>query len=154
MRRQMDNPPHVLTRSHSKKSEQRQIEAKDIEVALYRAAMPFAERLFKEMIDKFDTNLKTSDVECIELYKEFCRCLFYMRRMNSQWNIQEESREDFSLQILVDILRLSIEKVKTLDLDETDWRGCSLVHRALKSLRAIDPEWSINGSRRVIRTNE
>ena len=97
----MGNPPHVLTRSHSKKSEQRQIEAKDIEVALYRAAMPFAERLFKEMIDKFDTKLKTSDVECIELYKEFCRCLFYMRRMNSQWNIQEESREDFSLQILV-----------------------------------------------------
>ena len=150
----MDNPPHVLTRSHSKKSEQRQIEAKDIEVALYRAAMPFAERLFKEMIDKFDTNLKTSDVECIELYKEFCRGLFYMRRMNSQWNIQEESREDFSLQILVDILRLSIEKVKTPSLDETDWRGCSLVHRALKSLRAIDPEWSINGSKRVIRTNE
>ncbi len=122
----MDNPPHVLTRRHSKKSEQRQIEAKEIEVALYRAAMPFAERLF----------------------------LFYMRRMNSQWNIQEESREDFSLQVSVDILRLSIEKVKTLSLNETDWRGCSLVHRSLKSIRAIDSEWSINGSKRVIRTNE
>jgi len=149
----MDNPPHVLTRSHSKKSEQRQTEAKDIEVALYRAAMPFAERLFKEMIDKFDTNLKTSDVECIELYKEFCICLFYMRRMSPQWNIQEESGEDFSLQILVNILRLSIEKVKTLSLNETDWRGCSLVHRSLKSIRAVDPEWSINGSTRVTRTN-
>jgi hypothetical protein len=114
MRRQMDNSPHVLTRSHSKKSEQCQIEARDIEVALYGAAMSFAERLFKEMIDKFDTNLKTSDVECIELYKEFCTCLFYMRRMNPQWNIQEESGENLSLQILVNILRLSIEKVKTL----------------------------------------
>ena len=31
----MDNPPHVLTRSHSKKSEQRQMEAKDIKIALY-----------------------------------------------------------------------------------------------------------------------
>ena len=100
----------------------------------------------KEMIDNFDTNLKTSDVECMELYKEICRCLFYMRRMNSQWNIQEESREDFSLQVSVDILRLSIEKVKTPSLDETDWRGCSLVHRSLKSIRAIDPKWSINGS--------
>ena len=154
MRRQMDNPPHVLTRSHSKKSEQRQIKAKNIEVALYGAAMPFAERLFKEMIDNFDTNLKTSDVECIELYKEFCKCLFYMRRMNPQWNIQEESREDFSLQILVDILRLSIEKVKTPSLNETDWRGCSLVHKTLKSVRAIDPEWSINGSKRVTSTNK
>jgi hypothetical protein len=150
----MDNPPHVLTRSHSKKSEQCRIKAKNIEVALYGAAMPFAERLFKEMIDKLDTNLKTSDVECIELYKEFCRCLFYMRRMNPQWNIQEESREDFSLQILVDILRLCIEKVKTLSLDETDWRGCSLVHKTLKSVRAINPEWSINGSKRVTRTNK
>ena len=150
----MDNPPHVLTRSHSKKSEQRQIEAKDIEVALYRAAMPFAERLFKEMIDKFDTNLKTSDVECIELYKEFCICLFYMRRINPQWNIQEESGENFSLQILVNIIRLSIEKVKTLSLNETDWRGCSLVHRSLKSIRAVDPEWSINGSKRATCTNK
>jgi len=150
----MDNHPHVLTRSHSKKSEQRQIEAKDIEVALYRAAMPFAERLFKEMIDKFDTNLKTSDIECIELYKEFCICLFYMRRMNPQWNIQEESGENFSLQILVNILRLSIEKVKTLSLNETDWRGCSLVHRSLKSIRAVDPEWSINGSKRATCTNK
>jgi len=150
----MDNPPHVLTRSHSKRSEQRQIEAKDIEVALYRAAMPFAERLFKEMIDKFDTNLKTSDIECIELYKEFCICLFYMRRMNPQWNIQEESGENFSLQILVNILRLSIEKVKTLSLNETDWRGCSLVHRSLKSIRAVDPEWSINGSKRATCTNK
>ena len=150
----MDNPPHVLTRSHSKKSEQRQVEAKDIEVALYRAAMPFAERLFKEMIDNFDTNLKTSDVECIELYKEFCKCLFYMRKLNSQWNIQEEFRENFSLQISVDIFRLSIEKVKTPSLNETDWRGCSLVHRSLKSIRAIDPEWSINGSKRVARTNK
>ena len=150
----MDNPPHVLTRSHSKKSEQCQIETKDIKAALYRVVMPFAERLFKEMIDNFDTNLKTSDVECIELYKEFCRCLFYMRRMNSQWNIQEESREDFSLQILVDILRLSIEKVKTPSLNETDWRGCSLVHRSLKSIRAIDPEWSINGSKRATRTDK
>ncbi len=150
----MDNPPHVLTRSHSKKSEQRQIEAKDIRAALYRVVMPFAERLFKEMIDNFDTNLKTSDIECIELYKEFCRCLFCMRRMNSQWNIQEESRENFNLQILVDILRLSIEKVKTLSLNETDWRGCSLVHRSLKSIRAINPEWSINGSKRVTRTNK
>ncbi len=149
----MDNPPHVLTRSHSKKSEQCQIETKDIKAALYRVVMPFAERLFKEMIDNFDTNLKTSDIECIELYKEFCRCLFCMRRMNSQWNIQEESREDFNLQNLVDILRLSIEKVKTLSLNETDWRGCSLVHRSLKSIRAIDPEWSINGSERVTRTN-
>jgi len=150
----MDNPPHVLTRSHSKRSEQRQIEAKDIEVALYRAAMPFAERLFKEMIDKFDTNLKTSDIECIELYKEFCICLFYMRRINPQWNIQEESGENFSLQILVNILRLSIEKVKTLSLNETDWRGCSLVHRSLKSIRAVDPEWSINGSKRATCTNK
>jgi hypothetical protein len=121
MRRQMDNLPHVLTRSHSKMSEQRQIEAKDIEVALYRAATPFAERLFKEMIDKFDTNLKTSDIGCIELYKEFCRCLFYMRNMNPQWNIQEESGGDIGLQILVDVLRLSIERVKTPNLDETDW---------------------------------
>lgn len=150
----MDDPPHVLTRSHSKKSEQCQIEVKDIKVALYRAAMPFAERLFKEMIDNFDTNFKTSDVECIELYNEFCKCLFYMRRMSPQWNIQEESREDFSLQVLVDILRLSIERVKTLNLDETDWRGCSLVHRALKSVRAADPEWSINGSRKIVRTNK
>jgi hypothetical protein len=91
---------------------------------------------------------------CIKKRPKDISGLFYMRRMNSQWNIQEESREDFSLQILVDILRLSIEKVKTLNLDETDWRGCSLVHRALKSLRAIDPEWSINGSKRVIRTNK
>lgn len=150
----MDDPPHVLTRSHSKKSEQCQIEVKDIKVALYRAAMPFAERLFKEMIDNFDTNFKTSDVECIELYNEFCKCLFYMRRMSPQWNIQEESREDFNLQVLVDILRLSIERVKTLNLDETDWRGCSLVHRALKSVRAADPEWSINGSRKIVRTNK
>lgn len=150
----MDDPPHVLTRSHSKKSEQCQIEVKDIKVALYRAAMPFAERLFKEMIDNFDTNFKTSDVECIELYNEFCKCLFYMRRMSPQWNIQEESREDFNLQVLVDILRLSIERVKTLNLDETDWRGCSLVYRALKSIRAADPEWSINGSRKIVRTNK
>ncbi len=150
----MDNPPHVLTRSHSKMSEQRQIEAKDVIVAMYRAAMPFAERLFKEMINNFDTNLKTSDVECIELYKEFCRCLFYMRDMNPQWNIQEESRGDFGLQILVNILRLSIERVKTPNLDETDWRGCSLVHKALKSIRATDPEWSINGSRKIARTNK
>jgi hypothetical protein len=135
-------------------SEQRQIEAKDIEVALYRAAMPFAERLFKEVIDNFDTNLKTSDIECVELYKEFCRCLFYMRRMNPQWNIQEESRGDFGLQIVVNILRLVIERVKTPKLDETDWRGCSLVHRALKSIRAADPEWSINGSRKIARTNK
>ena len=154
MRRQMDDLPHVLTQSHSKMSKLRQIEAKDVIAAMYQAVTPFAERLFKEMIDNFDTNLKTSDVERMELYKEFCRCLFCMRRMNSQWNIQEESREDFSLQILVDILRLSIEKVKTLSLNETDWRGCSLVHRSLKSIRAIDPEWSINGSKRVIRTNE
>jgi len=150
----MDNPPHVLTRSHSKKSEQRQIKAKNIEVALYGAAMPFAERLFKEVIDNFDTNLRTSDVECVELYKEFCRCLFYMRRMNPQWNVQEESRENFGLQVLVDILRLSIERVKTLNLDETDWRGCSLVHRALKSIRAADPEWSLNGSRKIVCTNK
>ena len=74
--------------------------------------------------------------------------------MNPQWNIQEESGEDFSLQILVNILRLSIEKVKTLSLNETDWRGCSLVHRSLKSIRAIDPEWSINGSKRTTRTNK
>ncbi len=75
-------------------------------------------------------------------------------RMNPQWNIQEESGEDFNLQILVNILRLSIEKVKTLSLNETDWRGCSLVHRSLKSIRAVNPEWSINGSKRATRTNK
>ena len=150
----MDDLPHVLTQSHSKMSKLRQIEAKDVIAAMYQVATPFAERLFKEMIDNFDTNLKTSDIECIELYKEFCRCLFCMRRMNSQWNIQEESRENFSLQTLVDILRLSIEKVKTLSLNETDWRGCSLVHKALKKTRAVDPEWSINGSRKIACTDE
>ena len=46
----MDKPPHVLTRSHSKMSKLRQTEAKDVTVAIFRAATPFAERLFKEMI--------------------------------------------------------------------------------------------------------
>jgi hypothetical protein len=116
--------------------------------------MPFAERLFKEMIDNFDTSLKTSDIECIELYKEFCRCLFYMRTMNPQWNIQEESKRNIGLQLLVNVLKLNIEKVKTPSLDETDWRGCSLVHKTLRSIRVNDPEWSINGSRRIVRTNK
>ncbi len=150
----MDDLPHVLTQSHSKMSKLRQIEAKDVIAAMYQAVTPFAERLFKEMIDNFDTNLKTSDIECIELYKEFCRCLFYMRNMNPQWNIQEESKGNIGLQILVNVLRLSIVKVKNPNLDETDWRGCSLVHKALKKTRAVDPEWSINGSRKIACTDE
>ena len=113
----MDNPPHVLTQSHSKMSKLRQTEAKDVTVAIFRAETPFAERLFKEMIDNFDTNFKTSDIECIELYKEFCRCLIYMRSMNPRWIIQEESKGDVSLQVLVNVLRLSIEKVKNPNLD-------------------------------------
>jgi hypothetical protein len=73
-----------------------------------------------------------------------------MREIKYHWNIQEESKRDIGFKILVDVLRLSIEKVETPDLNKTDRKGCHLVHKALKNISRVDPEWSINDSVRKV----
>ena len=137
-------------------SEQQPVEMTEARVAvIIRTVKDTAEKRFKECVDSIDTSSDELTDSRIESYKKFQAGLHCMKEIDPQWNIEVASRSSkFQIQLFENLFSDCLDQFSISNLGTPRLRDCHIVHKTLKSIRAIDPEWSINGSKRVIRTNK
>ena len=110
-----------------------------------------AEKKFKEWVDNIDTSSDELTDSRIESYKKFQAGLHCMKEIDPQWNIRVASRNsNFQMQMLESLFFECLDQFSISNLGILKLGDCYIVHKTLKSIRAIDPEWSINGSKRTI----
>jgi hypothetical protein len=108
-----------------------------------------AEKRFKECVDNIDTSSDELTDSRIESYKKFQAGLHCMKEIDPQWNIEVASRSSkFQIQLFESLFSECLDQFSTSNLGTLKLGDCYIVHKTLKSIRAIDPEWSINGSKR------
>ena len=94
----------------------------------------------------------------IEQYEDLNEVLVNLRRLDSKWNINSNSDKPWKFKyMLEENLRRRILEIDISDLDTIDIDGYEKFHDALRDLRAEDPGWSINNTRRsflVLLTSE
>ncbi len=110
-----------------------------------------AEMKFKECVDNIDTSSDELTDSRIESYKKFQASLYFMKEIDPQWNIRSASGSlDFDMQMFVSLFSECLDHFSTSNLGPPKLGDCYIVHNTLRSIRAIDPEWSVNGSKRQV----
>jgi hypothetical protein len=133
-------------------SKQQPVEMTEARVAVIIKTVKYtAEKRFKECVDSIDTNSDELTDSRIESYKKFQAGLHCMKEIDPQWNIEVASRSSkFQIQLFENLFSDCLDQFSTSNLGILKLGDCYIVHKTLKSIRAIDPEWSINGSKRTI----
>ena len=133
-------------------SKQQPVEMTEARVAVIIKTVKYtAEKRFKECVDSIDTNSDELTDSRIESYKKFQAGLHCMKEIDPQWNIEVASRSlKFQIQLFENLFSDCLDQFSTSNLGILKLGDCYIVHKTLKSIRAIDPEWSINGSKRTI----
>ena len=136
-------------------SKQQPVEMTEARVAVIIKTVKYtAEKRFKECVDSIDTNSDELTDSRIESYKKFQAGLHCMKEIDPQWNIEVASRSSkFQIQLFENLFSDCLDQFSTSNLGILKLGDCYIVHKTLKSIRAIDPEWSINGSKRTITTH-
>jgi hypothetical protein len=116
---------------------------------ILRTAKYTAEMKFKEFVDNIDTSSDELTDSRFESYKKFQSGLYCLKEIDPYWNIKLISENiDFDMRMYIGLFSDMIDHFSTSNLGAPKLGDCYIVHKALKSIRAIDPEWSINGSKR------
>ena len=133
-------------------SKQQPVEMTEARVAVIIKTVKYtAEKRFKECVDSIDTNSDELTDSRIESYKKFQAGLYCMKEIDPQWNIEVASRSSkLQIQLFENLFSDCLDQFSTSNLGILKLGDCYIVHKTLKSIRAIDPEWSINGSKRTI----
>ena len=133
-------------------SKQQPVEMTEARVAVIIKTVKYtAEKRFKECVDSIDTNSDELTDSRIESYKKFQAELHCMKEIDPQWNIEVASRSSkLQIQLFENLFSDCLDQFSTSNLGILKLGDCYIVHKTLKSIRAIDPEWSINGSKRTI----
>jgi len=133
-------------------SKQQPVEMTEARVAVIIKTVKYtAEKRFKECVDSIDTNSDELTDSRIESYKKFQAGLHCMKEIDPQWNIEVASRSSkFQIQLFENLFSDCLDQFSTSNLGILKLGDCYIVHETLKNIRAIDPEWSINGSKRTI----
>ena len=136
-------------------SKQQPVEMTEARVAVIIKTVKYtAEKRFKECVDSIDTNSDELTDSRIESYKKFQAGLHCMKEIDPQWNIEVASRSSkFQIQLFENLFSDCLDQFSTSNLGILRLGDCYIVHKTLKSIRAIDPEWSINGSKRTVTTH-
>jgi len=136
-------------------SKQQPVEMTEARVAVIIKTVKYtAEKRFKECVDSIDTNSDELTDSRIESYKKFQAGLHCMKEIDPQWNIEVASRSSkFQIQLFENLFSDCLDQFSTSNLGILKLGDCYIVHKTLKSIRAIDPEWSINGSKRTVTTH-
>ena len=136
-------------------SKQQPVEMTEARVAVIIKTVKYtAEKRFKECVDSIDTNSDELTDSRIESYKKFQAGLHCMKEIDPQWNIEVASRSSkFQIQLFENLFSDCLDQFSTSNLGTLKLGDCYIVHKTLKSIRAIDPEWSINGSKRTVTTH-
>ena len=133
-------------------SKQQPVEMTEARVAVIIKTVKYtAEKRFKECVDSIDTNSDELTDSRIESYKKFQAGLHCMKEIDPQWNIEVASRSlKFQIQLFENLFSDCLDQFSTSNLGILKLGDCYIVHKTLKSIRAIDLEWSINVSRRTV----
>jgi hypothetical protein len=131
-------------------SKQHPVEMTEARVAIILKTVKYtAEKRFKECVDNIDTSSDELTDSHIESYKKFQAGLHCMKEIDPQWNIRSASRSsNFQIQLFENLFSECLDQFSTSNLGIPKLGDCYIVHKTLKSIRAIDPEWSIKGSKR------
>jgi hypothetical protein len=133
-------------------SEQQPVEMTEARAAIILKTVKYtAEMKFKEFVDNIDTSSDELTDSHFESYKRFQAGLYCLKEIDPYWNIKLVSENsDFDIRMHISLFSDIIDCFSTSILGAPKLEDCYTVHKALKNIRAIDPEWSINGSKRTI----
>jgi len=133
-------------------SEQRPVEMTEARAAIILKTVKYtAEKKFKEFVDNIDTSSDELTDSHFKSYKNFQAGLYCLKEIDPHWNIQLISENiDFDMRMYIGLFSDIIDRFSFSILGAPKLGDCYIVHKTLKSIRAIDPEWSINGSKRTI----
>jgi hypothetical protein len=113
---------------------------------------------FKVCVDNINTEIIIINESNVKQYEELNEVLINLRRLDPEWNINSNSDKPWKFKyMLEENLRRRILEIDISDLDTLDMEGYEKFHDALRDLRAEDPGWSINNTRRnfpVLLTSE
>ncbi len=106
-------------------------------------------RQFKICVDNINTKIIVINENNVRLYESINEVLINLRRLDSKWNIDSNSDKPWKFKhMLEENLRRRILEIDISDLDTLDIDGYEKFHDVLRDLRAEDPGWSINNTRR------
>ena len=106
-------------------------------------------RQFKMCVDDINTEIIVINESNVKQYEDLNEVLINLRRLDSKWNIDSNSDKPWKFKyMLEENLRRRILEINISDLDTIDIDGYEKFHDALRDLRAEDPGWSINNTRR------
>jgi hypothetical protein len=115
-------------------------------------------RQFKMCVDEINTEIIVINESNVKQYEDLNEVLTNLRRLDSKWNIDSNSDKPWKFKyMLEENLRRRILEIDISDLDTIDIDGYEKFHDALRDLRAEDPGWSIDNTRRsflVLLTSE
>jgi len=136
-------------------SEQQPVEMTEARAAFILKTVKYtAEKKFKEWVDNIDTSSDELTDSRIESYKKFQAGLYCLKEIDPHWNIKLVSENtDFDMRMYIGLFSDIIDRFSVSILGAPKLGDCYIVHKVLKSIRAIDPEWSINGSKRTVTTH-
>jgi hypothetical protein len=133
-------------------SKQQPVEMTEARAAIILKTVKYtAEMKFKEFVDNIDTSSDELTDSHFESYKNFQAGLYCLKEIDPHWNIKLISENtDFDMRMYIGLFSDIIDRFSFSILGAPKLGDCYIVHKTLKSIRAIDPEWSINGSKRTI----
>jgi len=106
-------------------------------------------RQFKMCVDEINTEIIVINERNVTQYEKLNEVLINLRRLDPKWNIDSNSDKPWSFKYMLEgILRCRILEIDISDLDTLDMDGYENFHDSLRDLRAEDPRWSINNTRR------
>jgi hypothetical protein len=111
---------------------------------------------FKSCIDGINTEVEKVSYENIRSYEEMNKILVNIRNLDPTWRIKggfEKQGMWNQLDILEGILKERIRDIEIdeQDLEDLDLEGYGEFHQALADIRKVNPEWSINGTKRSLK---
>jgi hypothetical protein len=104
---------------------------------------------FKICVDDINTEIIIINESNVEQYKELNEVLINLRILDPKWNIDSNLNKPWKFKYMLEgNLRSRILEIDISDLDILDIDGYENFHDALRDLRAEDPGWNINNTRR------
>ena len=104
---------------------------------------------FKFCIDDINTEIIVINESNVAQYEKLSKVLINLRILDPKWNIDSNSNKPWKFKYMLEgNLRSRILEIDISDIDILDIEGYENFHDALRDLRAEDPGWSINNTRR------
>jgi hypothetical protein len=106
-------------------------------------------RQFKIRIDDINTEIIVINESNVMQYEKLNEVLINLRTLDSKWSIDSNSNKPWKFKYMLEgNLRNRILEIDISDIDILDIEGYENFHDALRDLRAEDPGWSINNTRK------